>query len=121
MFKKLWLLFILTTFITGVFGESVAVPSGHESEIQSSVEAPQVGAAALSSLDTDCEDCEDKDCHSSAAHCMHHCSGLHNIVVSTVNVLLSNSFRINSKISRSYSFHYQEPSLDPALKPPLHS
>lgn len=121
MFNKLWLIFILTTFMTGVLGESMTSSMEHDVELNSSVNVERVDYVSISSIDTDCDDCEDQDCHEGSDHCIHHCSGLHNLIVTTENVVLKSSLRIESKISRSYSFNYQEPCLDPALKPPLHS
>lgn len=64
-------------------------------------------------------DIEHNDCHSHTTHCSHHCSGLHNVIVTKHSVKLDKISDTSSKITWYLTFHFDEPFLDPGLKPPI--
>ena len=118
MFKRLMSIFILFGFI---FGLSIVVsPLSFDHDDTISIKAESY--SSTSSINTEgCEDCHDDGCHDRDAHCAHHCSGLHNLIESKQTMSLDYETCIDSKITWYFNFHYDEPFLDPALKPPLFS
>ncbi|OUR95447.1 hypothetical protein A9Q84_16575 [Halobacteriovorax marinus] len=122
MFNKFVLIFIFTAFFSGVVGESMGNAFDHEEDNSQLVaKTNTILASEISYVDSDCNDCEDESCHSEGAHCVHHCSGVHNVVITNKSVALSSSLYRSTQILWKYYFQYSEPSLDPALKPPLFS
>ncbi len=118
MFKRLMSIFILFGFIFGLSNEVSALSFDHDDTISIKAESYN----STSSINTEgCEDCHDNGCHDHDAHCAHHCSGLHNLIENKQTMSLNYETGIDSKITWYFNFHYDEPFLDPALKPPLFS
>ncbi|PIK13709.1 MAG: hypothetical protein CES88_16090 [Halobacteriovorax sp. JY17] len=64
---------------------------------------------------------EESDCEDSSDHCIHHCSGIHNIFQFSTNVALGNGLVDSLNKVWFYTHHYCEPFLDSVVKPPLFS
>lgn len=68
------------------------------------------------------EDCHESDCHTKSEHCVHHCTGLHNLSQRSFhNTLVVISFAHVSKSLFSYENHYRDPYLNQLIKPPKFS
>ena len=118
MSKKLLSIFILISFAFGLSNEVRAVSFDHDETTSIKAES----YSTTNSINTaDCEDCHDDGCNDHDTHCAHHCSGLHNLIQTKKTINLKNQSGIDSKITWYFNFHYDEPFLDPALKPPLFS
>lgn len=118
MSKRLVSIFILMSFVFGFSNEIEVVSFDHDETISIKVESSRSVSAFASS---DCEDCHDDGCHDHDTHCAHHCSGLHNLIESKQAINLNYASGIDSKVTWYFNFHYDEPFLDPSLKPPLFS
>lgn len=118
MFKRYTSLFILLSFIFSFSNEIGSTSFDHSYTLSIKDGMYSVVYVTLSS---ECEDCHDEGCHDNASHCMHHCSGLHNLLENKQASNLSNGIDISSKVTWYYNFSYDEPYLDQALKPPLFS
>ena len=118
MIKRLASLFILISFVFGLSNEVRTVSFDHDENVSIKSEGFSVSSKIASS---DCEDCHDDGCHDHDKHCAHHCSGLHNLIETKQTIKLNNIADVDSKITWYFNFHYDEPFLDPALKPPLFS
>tara|TARA_Y100000296_G_scaffold56918_1_gene65242 strand:+ start:515 stop:871 length:357 start_codon:yes stop_codon:yes gene_type:complete len=118
MVKRLASLFILISFVFGLSNEVRSVSFDHDETV--SIKADSY-LSASSIVSDDCEDCHDDGCHDHDKHCAHHCSGLHNFIEAKQKIKLDNKADVDSKITWCFNFHYDEPFLDPALKPPLFS
>lgn len=77
----------------------------------------------VSGFQAEHKECHDDDCHDHSDHCIHHCSGLHYFVElsSSVKELSRELVNKDGKLVCYFNLHYEEPFLDPALKPPLYS
>lgn len=70
----------------------------------------------------DLESCEDEDCHEKSSHCIHHCTGIQNFIRPRSlyqEEHFSPNHLFSTLIMNFKSLHYEEPFIDPALKPPL--
>lgn len=118
MNKKVLSIFILISFVFGLSNEVSAVSFDHDETI--SIKADSYNSTNSINSE-DCEDCHDDGCHDHDTHCAHHCSGLHNLIENKQTTSLKYESGIDSKTTWYFNFHYDEPFLDPALKPPLFS
>lgn len=118
MLKALANVFILTCFLFGASNEAKSMSFDKDDTV---TVKPLENAASSNIVFDDYKDCNDEDCHDHDRHCAHHCSGVHNMVEPKQEVKLSYEIGIDSKITWYFDFHYDEPFLDPALKPPLFS
>lgn len=118
MFKRLVSIFILISFVFGFSNEIEVIYFDHDEIVSIKAEYSRSVSAFASS---DCEDCHDDGCHDHDTHCAHHCSGLHNLIESKQAMNLNYTSGIDSKVTWYFNFHYDEPFLDPVLKPPLFS
>lgn len=122
MIKVITCLLILCTFFFGYISEPKA-----EVYDSASVTALEKSKADIGSklgpeiVSEDCHDCSDDLCHAEEGHCLHHCSGIHNIINTKPTVKIHKFSFSNNKESWYFLFHYEEPALDPSLKPPLFS
>lgn len=120
MFKKIFSLFVLTSFIFSFLAEADSVHEFSKSNEQQISSSYSTSANSIIT-GTDCEDCQESDCGDHQSHCSHHCSGLHNIAPAKNQVSLKTPVSLNDKVLWYYNHHYNTLFLDPALKPPMHS
>lgn len=70
----------------------------------------------------DLNHCEDQNCQDEGPHCIHHCTGMQNII-KPQSLYHEESFQpdvLSIESSMPLRFQgYEEPFIDPALKPPL--
>ena len=118
--RSLFIIFIFTSFISGLLAEGRITNFSHDEEMAQSSEV-------VSGEDYHCENCHDheraesdeSDCHDQAGHCGHHCAGLHNIL------LISSYYHVDQNVISFceqrwfYKVIYEDPVLEPSLKPPL--
>ena len=95
-------------FSTSSLAEEVSISNGEQS-------APSTVKS------NECENCHEDGCHDHKTHCSHHCSGFHNLIVTKQKIKFDHETGIDNKVLWYFDFHYDEPFLDPALKPPLFS
>jgi hypothetical protein len=118
VFNKILSLFILITIVFSFANEvELSLLDSHE-------EATIKKAGFIifnSTLSDGCDDCHDEGCCDHNTHCSHHCSGLHNLIESKQPAKINCFEGIISKVTWYFNFHYDEPFLDPSLKPPLFS
>lgn len=119
MINRLVTLFILFSFSFAAAGESFESSLVHnEDKGHQSIENLD---HSLSTIKADDFGCEDEDCHDDGSHCIHHCSGLHTLVEFKLLFKFDSLTEAHSKVSWYYNNHYQEPALNPSIKPPLFS
>lgn len=121
MIKKLFSLFILTSFLFSFIAESADFQLKSETGVEHKLTSEHSSSEVPTFRNNDCEDCEDCNCGDHAAHCSHHCSGVHNIASAKNQISLNTPVSLSDKVLWYYNHHYKTPFIDPALKPPLHS
>jgi len=116
MLKKILNLFILLSFC-------LVVEAGHNFSNEDGEHSNMVNDNSLSQVVSTLEDpgCEDEDCHDESDHCLHHCSGLHNLSATTHKIVLNYPSSQEGKMSWFFINLYKRPSPEPAKRPPVHS
>ena len=66
-------------------------------------------------------ECSDESCEDSHHHCLHHTSANNYLFPTRTKISFSRLYSLLDKNLWHYFYHYKEPSLDSALKPPLFS
>lgn len=118
MVKRIASLFILINFIFS-FSSEVGAASFEVHEDYTVEKSVSIFTIEIAS--SGCEDCHDDGCDHHDSHCGHHCSGLHNLIETKQTIKLSHESIIENKTTWYFKYHYDEPFLDPAVKPPLFS
>lgn len=108
MLKKTILLLFSFTIISGLLAE--AFESNHESDSQ--INSIEVSYKVLVE-----NQCPQSDCSDSDNHCIHHCSGTHNLIHFYSNFSYE-KFDLGIKLTNNYNFIYNEPYIGLNLKPP---
>lgn len=120
MLKNCVSIIIFLAFSVSTFSSTKELFSFHgEEKVESKIEH-SLGYTTIIST-SNCDDCQDEGCNHEAEHCIHHCSGIHNILPHTQTLSINNPFWGIVNGSWDYRFLYTQPILDPALKPPLFS
>lgn len=118
MFKKLVSLFILLSIACCFANEvNLSFLDSHEGTIVKS----EVADTVMELPFDECEDCHDEGCCDKNNHCPHHSSHSCNYIESKHVTKLSTFNELRNKTTFYFYFHYDEPFLDPSLKPPLFS
>ncbi|MDH5581454.1 MAG: hypothetical protein OEY33_06060 [Bdellovibrionales bacterium] len=120
MFKKLTSFTVLLTLVFAIFAESDAISTIGDSHEEVSVSS-FYGHTASVAVDSELSDGKDEHCPDGDSHCVHHCTGLHNLILTEHKVSISNQSRNFGKVTWYYKNHYISPFFEPALKPPLYS
>lgn len=104
---------------------SISALNGNKStslEHKDSITSKSSISFSLSAFDdVGCDNCHDDDCCDQNQHCSHHCFHSHNYVVSSETAKLPILGALISKATFYFYYFYEEPFLDPSLKPPLFS
>ena len=114
MLKTLVLTFAIFSFFSSSFmelEESLHEVSNTEQSITKEVQTATI-YETHTCADTECSDEE---------HCLHFCVGLHNLTKVSQKISLKGPMVSRSSISWIFNNHYNMPSLDPGLRPPIHS
>ncbi len=123
MIRYLISTFLVFTIALNVSAESFDVPnsSDHESVNSEKSNLNNSDIVSIKAVES-CEDCPDGDCHDEAGHCAHHCSGIHNVLVSTVpNYTIAAKINFLKESNWHFSSHYKNPYLDSIIVPPCFS
>jgi hypothetical protein len=120
MMKQVFSLIIFFAFSLSVFTSAHEAFSFHE-ESEISVQTEHSVGYTTVIKSSDCDDCEDDGCGHESEHCIHHCSGIHNLLPQNQSLTVSGPSAIDENKLWSYNIFYTSPVLDPALKPPLFS
>ena len=120
MFKKLFTIFILISFMSSVHAGMEEAHNTSQSDDHATVSANSTTKVSTI-VSVDCDDCRSDGCADHTEHCSHHCSGIHNIFTETIRISFSGPTEFETNKTWYFNNHYQTPSLDPSLKPPLHA
>ena len=125
MIRNFLTILFLVTLVSGVFADMLDGLDQHESSkgrVQHEVIKSQYSNMNSTIQSEDCNNCESDDCHHEEGHCIHHCTGIHHIIIYTASLIsLKDLSSYNNKVAWYYYHHYKSPYPDPALKPPLFS
>ena len=116
--KKLAILLILINFIFS-FSTQLKIPSFENYNEIGTISS--ITTTINSLISSECEDCHNDGCQDHSSHCLHHCTGSHYFLVVKQTVKVNHKADKNHKNTWYVKSHYNEPYLDPALKPPLFS
>ncbi|WP_372655985.1 hypothetical protein [Halobacteriovorax sp.] len=85
------------------------------------VSGESISSSTVLSISVTHDHQREEGCKDKADHCIHHCSGIHNLLHFRSPVTFSDQEIRNIYLQWSYQHDYSEPHLDSAKKPPLFS
>jgi len=120
MINKLLSIFILTTFCFNFYSELLDISSERNTGIEYSSSVDKTTSVTTNQANI-INECHDNDCHQTDDHCVHHCSGIHNLITNSENISLKINILETKKNNWNYKNLYLSLFIEPSLRPPLFS